>query len=142
MVGGAIARAVAALLPASPWRPAHRAGRQVLHDVAAFLRECATAVREQDTANAAFALASARATQPGLTAWTEALVTGRDITRLSPLRRDTTHVWEAQSALAAGVDRATRNLRVLVSRLLFAIGSDAPLPPPHPGLPAQPRGGT
>ncbi len=134
MVGGATALAVAALLPAAPWRPAHRAGRQVLHDVAASLRECAAAVRERDTATAAFALASARATQPGLTAWTEALGTGRDITRLSPLRRDTAHVWEAQSALAAGVDRAVRNLRVLVRRVLFAIGSDDPLPPPLAGL--------
>lgn len=130
MVGGATALAVAALLPASPWRPAHRAGRQVLQELAAFLRECATALREQDTETAAFALARARATQPGLNAWTEALGTGRDISRLSPLRRDTGHVWEAQSALAAGVDRATRNLRVLVRRVLFALGDADPLPPP------------
>lgn len=82
----------------------------------------------------AFALARARATQPPLNAWTEALGTGRDITRLSPLRRDTAHVWEAQSALAAGVDRATRNLRVLVRRVLFALGDADPLPPAIAGL--------
>jgi uncharacterized membrane protein YgaE (UPF0421/DUF939 family) len=134
MVGGATALAVAALLPASPWRPAHRAGRQVLQDVSAFLRECATALREQDTATAAFALTRARATQPALTTWTEALGAGRDISRLSPLRRDTGHVWEAQSEMAAGVDRATRNLRVLVRRVLFALGDADPLPPPLAGL--------
>lgn len=130
MVGGATALAVAALLPASPWRPAHRAGRQVLQDAAAFVRECAAAVRDQDAATAAFALSRARATQPTLTAWTEALGTGRDITRLSPLRRDTGHVWEAQTMLAAGVDRAVRNLRVLVRRVLFALGDADPLPAP------------
>ena len=134
MVGGATALAVAALLPASPWRPAQRAGAQVLRELAEVVRECARALREQDAASAAFALSRARATQPALDRWNDALVTGRDITRLSPLRRDTGHVWERQSARAAGVDRATRNLRVLVRRVLFALGDADPLPPPLAGL--------
>lgn len=129
LIGGATALAVAALLPASPWRPAHRAGRRVLEDLSAVVRECASAVREQDAATAAFALARARGTQPTLDRWNDALATGRDITRLSPLRRDTAHVWRTQSVLAAGVDRATRNLRVLVRRVLFALGDADPLPP-------------
>jgi uncharacterized membrane protein YgaE (UPF0421/DUF939 family) len=134
MVGGATALVVAALLPASPWRPARRAGAAAMRDLAEVLRDCAGALREQDTASAAFALARARATSPALAAWNEALLTGRDITRLSPLRRDTGHVWEAQSRLAAGVDRATRNLRVLVRRVLFALGDGDPLPAPLPAL--------
>ncbi len=134
MVGGAIALAVAALLPASPWRPAQRAAGQVLRELAEVLRECARALREQDAAAAAFALTRARATQPALERWAEALATGRDISRLSPLRRDTGHVWERESARAAGVDRATRNLRVLVRRVLFALGDADPLPPPLAGL--------
>lgn len=134
MIGGATALAVAALLPATPWRPAHRAGAGVLRELAAVLRDCATALREQDSASAAFALARARGLQPGFDRWVEALTTGRDITRLSPLRRDTGHVWQAQSALAAGVDRATRNLRVLVRRVLFALGDADPLPPPLAAL--------
>lgn len=134
LVGGATALAVAALLPASPWRPAHRAGRAVLLELALVLRECAASLREQDAATAAFALARARATQPALDRWSEALVAGRDITRLSPLRRDTAGVWVTQSTLSAGVDRATRNLRVLVRRVLFALGDADPLPPPLAGL--------
>ena len=134
MIGGATALAVASLLPATPWRPAHRAGAGVLRELAAVLRDCALALREQDSASAAFALARARGLQPSFDRWVEALVTGRDITRLSPLRRDTEHVWEAQSALAAGVDRATRNLRVLVRRVLFALGDADPLPPPLAAL--------
>ena len=134
MLGGLTALAVAALLPASPWRPAHRAARQVLTEQAAVLRECAAALREHDAAKAAFALAHARSTSPALDRWTEALTTGRDITRLSPLRRDTAHVYTTQSRLAAGVDRATRNLRVLVRRVLFALGDGDPLPQAVPGL--------
>ncbi len=134
MVGGATALAVAALLPAAPWGPAHRAARVAIRELAAVLRDTAAALREQDTASAAFALARARATSPALTAWGEALLTGRDITRLSPLRRDTGGVWEAQSRTAAGVDRATRNVRVLVRRVLFALGEGDPLPPALPTL--------
>ena len=134
MVGGATALAVAALLPAAPWGPAHRAARVAVRELAAVLRDTAAALREQDTASAAFALARARATSPALAAWGEALLTGRDITRLSPLRRDTEHVWEAQSRTAAGVDRATSNVQVLTRRVLFALGEGDPFPPSLPGL--------
>lgn len=134
MIGGATALAVAALLPAAPWRNASAVGAGLLRELASVVRECARALREQDPALAAFALARGRATQPVLDRWAEALATGRDITRLSPLRRDTGRVWERQSQLMSGVDRATRNLRVLVRRVLFALGSSDPLPPSLAGL--------
>ena len=134
MVGGAVALAVAALLPASPWKAAHRAARAALRDLAEVLRECAGALREADPGQAAVALRRARATSPALVSWGDALLTGRDITRLSPLRRDTSHAWADQSRLAAGVDRATRNLRVLVRRVLFAVGEAEQLPDALPAL--------
>jgi uncharacterized membrane protein YgaE (UPF0421/DUF939 family) len=134
MVGGAVALAVAALLPAAPWKGAHRAARAALLDLAEVLRECAGAVRDSDPGQAAFALGRARATSPALASWGDALLTGRDITRLSPLRRDTAHEWADQSRLAAGVDRATRNLRVLVRRVLFAVGEAEQMPPSMPDL--------
>jgi hypothetical protein len=134
MVGGLTALAVAALLPATPWRGAQRAGRAVLDDLAAVLRETARAVRETDAATAAFALARARATSPLLARWDEAIGTGRDISRLSPLRRDTAGTGAGLARLGAGVDRATRNLRVLVRRVLFALGDGDPLPGALPAL--------
>ena len=134
MIGGFTALAVAALLPASPWRPAARAGAETLRELALAVRECARAVVSDDASAAAYALTRARATQPGLDRWAEALRTGRDISRLTPLRRDTGRVWEVQSCLAAGVDRSTRNLQVLVRRVLFALGQADPLPPPLAGL--------
>ena len=48
-----------------------------------------------------------RATQAGLDAWSEALTAGREITRLSPLRRDRGGTGPAQTLLHRGVDRAT-----------------------------------
>lgn len=135
MVGGLTALAVAALLPANPWRPAQRAKHALLSDLAASLRESADGARREDPTAAAFALSSVRATQAGLTAWADAVRTGHEITQLSPLRRrDARSTWHRERELAAAVDRATRNLRVLVRRVLFAVGGGEPLPSALPDL--------
>jgi uncharacterized membrane protein YgaE (UPF0421/DUF939 family) len=133
IVGGATALLVAALLPADPWRVARRTGTALLQELAAVLRECAAAIRTDDAAAAAFALTRARATQVRIDGWTEALRTGHEITQLTPLRRDG-GTWDEQSRLASGVDRATRNLRVLVRRVLFALGNGDALPPRLPAV--------
>ena len=129
LVGGATALAVAALLPADPWGVAKRSGTDLLRGLAGALRESAGALRAQDSAAAAYALARARATQPLQDRFADALATGRDISRLSPLRRDTGGTWLRLSQLSSGVDRATRNLRVLVRRVLFSVNTGEDLPP-------------
>jgi hypothetical protein len=51
------------------------------------------------------------------------------------LRRDPGgRTFAAADALQSGVDRATRNVRVLVRRVLFALETDDPLPPALPDL--------
>lgn len=134
MVGGVTALVVAALLPADPWRPALRARRSVLTEVGAALRQCADAVRRADPATAAFALAAMRGTQAGMTAWSDAVTSGLEVRRLTPLRRRSRAHWDDEARLAASADRAVRNLRVLVRRVLFALGSADPLPPSLPEL--------
>ena len=128
LVGGATALLVAALLPADPWRAATTAAHRCLDDLARAARLTATALRSGDAGDAAEALVVARGTQSSLDAWAEALGTGRDITRLSPLRRDRGGTQLAQTRLHSGVDRACRNLRVLVRRVLFALETGERLP--------------
>ena len=135
LLGGATALLVAALLPADPWRRARHDGEAVLLDLARVLSTSADAVRSGDPGLAADALDDARGTGVGLETWAEAVRTGHDISRLSPLRRDPggrTHA--AAHRLQSGVDRATRNLRVLVRRVEFALETDEPLPPMVPDL--------
>jgi uncharacterized membrane protein YgaE (UPF0421/DUF939 family) len=135
MIGGATALAVAALLPADPWRPAVRARRALLTDLSRAVRECADGVRRDDRAAAAYALGHMRSTQAGLTGWADAVRTGHEIIQLSPLRRrGARQVWERESGLASAVDRATRNLRVLLRRVLFAVGEGELLPDALPDL--------
>ncbi len=129
LVGGAIALLVAALLPADPWRTVRRAADRSMRELADAARQCALAVRTGDPAAAAEALVRSRATSAGLDRWAEELRAGHDITALSPLRRDRGHAGERrQAALQAGVDRATRNLRVLVRRVLVALETGEALP--------------
>ena len=129
LAGGATALLVAAVLPADPWRAARHAAQRSLGALAEAARLTAAALRSADPAQAADALGHARATQTGLDAWADALGTGRDITRLSPLRRDRGGTHAAQARLHDGVDRASRNLRVLVRRVLFALETGEQLPP-------------
>lgn len=128
LLGGAVALLVAAVLPADPWRGAGRAAQRSLDQLAVSARACAQAMRDGDPTEAAEALARARGTQADLDTWRDALTTGRDITRLSPLRRDRGGTEAVQTALHAGVDRATRNLRVLARRVLFALETGERLP--------------
>lgn len=121
LAGGAVALLVAALLPADPWRTARRSADRSFAELAAAVRCCALAVRTGDPTEAGEALARARATQAGLDAWDDALLTGRDINRLSPLRRDRGGTADRLATLHAGADRATRNVRVLARRVLFAL---------------------
>ena len=128
LLGGAVALLVAAVLPADPWPAVRRAAVRSLGELADAARACARALRAGDPTDAAEALALVRATQGGLDAWAADLTTGRDISALSPLRRDRGGTHAAQTRLQAGVDRATRNMRVLIRRVLFALETGEQLP--------------
>ncbi len=130
-LGAATALAVAALLPADPWSAARRSAERSFRELAAVARGCAGALRHDDPAEAMAALDGARGTQGGLDAWKEALAAGREISRLSPLRWDRHGHHASLSRLQVGVDRATRNLRVLVRRVVFALETGEEL---YPGL--------
>ena len=132
MIGGAMALLVAALLPANAWRIVHRSSGRYFAELAEVVREVAAGARAMDAGRAAEALTRGRALEPVLAEWTEVLATGREISRLSPLSRDRGEVWARQSRLVVGADRATRNLRVLMRRVVVGIEMEHTLPGPVP----------
>ena len=71
-----------------PWRAAQRSASQYFGELSEVLKEVAGAARVMDGGRVADALARGRALEPVLHTWSEALATGRDISRLSPLRPD------------------------------------------------------
>ena len=134
LVGGATALLVAALLPQDPWRQAQRTRRRYVEELAAVLRDTAAAVRAGSTPAVAEALARGRALEPVLTRWDEALAAGRDTARLTPFRRGSQASWDQGRRLTTGFSRASRNLRVLLRRLVVALESGHALPGALPGL--------
>ncbi|GAC1445166.1 MAG: FUSC family protein [Mycobacteriales bacterium] len=134
LVGGAVALVIAALLSTDPWRDARRLSAAYMADLAAVLREVAAGLRAQSPAAVGVALERARALEPSLTLWQEALASGRETTRLSLLRDDRDDFWGRGLALSRGLTRGTRNLRVLIRRCWAALDSGQSLPTSLPGL--------
>ena len=132
LVGGVLALAVAALLPADPWKHLRRVRTTYLCDFADVLRATGQAVRESSSTEAAEALARGRALDPVLDRWELALAGGRDSARLSPFRRR--GAPEGEERLLVGITRASRNLRVLVRRVTVALETGDPLPAALPEL--------
>jgi uncharacterized membrane protein YgaE (UPF0421/DUF939 family) len=132
LVGGTTALLVAALLPADPWKEARRLRHRYLQDLALVLRDTAGAVRSGSSADAAEALGRGRVLEPVLARWEGALTVGREVSRITPLRRDKGDPRDARLLLA--ITRATRNLRVLVRRVMVALETGDPLPEALPDL--------
>lgn len=128
LVGGATALLVAALLPSDPWKQAKRLQAEYLHELAHVLRDTAAGIRNVATGEAAEALGRGRALEPVLARWKDALTAGRETSRLSPLHRDRGDFWPRSAALHEGLTRATRNLRVMVRRVVVALEMTQPLP--------------
>lgn len=134
LVGGAVALAIAALLSTDPWREARRLSASYMGDLADVLREVAAALRDESAAAVAAALERARALEPTLALWQEALASGRETTRLSLLRDDRDEYWRRGLQLSRGLTRGTRNLRVLIRRASVALQAGQSLPACLPAL--------
>lgn len=134
LVGGAVALAVAAGLPDDPWREARRLRSTYALELARVLRDAAAGIAAGDSVRTLAALERGRALEPVLTRWQDALFTGRETTRISPLRTDRSQFWSDTQRLTIGMSRATRNLRVLVRRSVAALQDGQPLPACLPSL--------
>ena len=128
MTGAVVAIVIAAVLPNDPRRELRARTAAYSARLAGVLEDTARAIREHDPELAARALDAARATQADLDAWAASVAAGHEVSRLSPLRRSGREEVTASERLEAGVDRATRNLRVAVRRVGTALEDGERLP--------------
>lgn len=133
-VGGLVGFAVAALLPANPLAVAHRNGRIVLGSLADALRGVASAVSREDTGACSDVLAQARESQRSVEEFRQALLAGKEIATVAPLRWRRRAELERYDTASVPIDRALRNTRVLARRALAALRDDEPVPKPLPGM--------
>lgn len=128
LVGGAVALVVATVAPATPLRrPRQQAGR-VLVELADLLHEAARSARDGDVERASHTLDRARDTETAMADLRRAAAEGLDVTRSSPLHRRRRGAVQAVADLAEPLDRAVRNVRVLVRRVTVAAWRGEPVP--------------
>ncbi|MDH2428045.1 FUSC family protein [Sphaerisporangium sp. TRM90804] len=137
LTGGVIGIAAVALLPANPIALAHRHARVVLDELADALEGAAEAIAAQDITLAADALDKVRGSQKAVEDLRAALLAGREIAVLSPLRWNARARLRRYQAAATPVDHALRNTRVLLRRTLAAMRDREPM---RHDLPARLRG--
>lgn len=134
LVGGGFALLVAALLSTDPWREARRLQSSYVTELAAVLRDCSEGIRARSSGQVAAALSRGRLLEPVLDRWRDEILTGRETTRLSPLRSHGEAAWQASDQLVVGLTRSSRNLRVLLRRVLVAMQEGQALPDCLPAL--------
>jgi uncharacterized membrane protein YgaE (UPF0421/DUF939 family) len=138
LLGGAVGLAVmAVLLPLNPLTVVRRAADPALDALAAGLHGISAALAARDLDRAETVLADLRAAEATFADFTAAVTAARENSAVAPAR------WRSRSMLAAYGDSADhlvyalRNVRVLVRRVITALGDGEPVPsvlPPALGL--------
>ncbi|CAN7420848.1 FUSC family protein [Knoellia sp. LjRoot47] len=134
VIGGAVALVISVLVPATGLqRPRQKAAR-VVEEIAAILRETATVIRTDDGELAGVTLRRARASEGMLDELQSLASEGVAVVRLSPFRRRHLPGAQAVADLLEPLDRAIRNLRVLVRRALVGTRRGEVIPPAYTAL--------
>lgn len=121
LLGGSIALLASTLLPAHPVRAVERAAQSVLKELAAVLDELSDALRANDVEKAKHALTRVRALDGHDRLWREAVDIGYEITRTAPAYRARRQDLDNYATVAAQMDFAQRNIRVLARAVVRAI---------------------
>jgi uncharacterized membrane protein YgaE (UPF0421/DUF939 family) len=119
LVGGGVAFAVSSLaFPLDPQLHVGRAAQTVFGQLGRALEELATALETGNREQAAAALVAARGLDGDVRELDEALETGRETARSSPLRRPARVELDRYARGARHMDFAVRNARVLARHVL------------------------
>jgi uncharacterized membrane protein YgaE (UPF0421/DUF939 family) len=134
VVGGLVALAAATIAPAAAIRRPRQQAAEVLNELAAILVETADGLRVRDPELVTDALRRARASESLLDDLRSAAEEGVAVVRMSPFRRR--HRGRAQEVadLVIPLDRAIRNIRVLVRRAAVSVWREEQIPDEYPSL--------
>lgn len=129
VIGGLVALLVTALIPRDPRRIAERDARRLVATLSESLDSVVTALRDAHEPAASLALDRLRRTQGHLDAWTQSLDSAIAIARISPFLRRHLPTLRHQARVLAGLDLASRHLRVVTRRIDFLVrdGKDRPV---------------
>jgi len=118
VMGGAVALVAATVVPRAPLRRPREHAARIVRDLARLLRAATDSVEEDNVAHAVATLEDARATETALNDLRAAAREGLDVVRSSPWRRRHRPAVRKMAELVVPLDRAIRNTRVLVRRMV------------------------
>jgi len=128
VVGGSVALLFTLVAPAAPLRRPRQQAARVVEEISGILTDTVRALREKDSDLASATLSRARDSESMLTEARTLSAEGIAVVRLSPFRRRHLPGVQAIADLLEPLDRAIRNLRVLVRRAAIAVWRDEPVP--------------
>ena len=134
VLGGAIALLAATIAPAAPLRRPRQQAAKVVTEIALILGETALALRECNSELAGATLERARRSESALDELRSLSAEGIAVVRLSPFRRRHLPAVQAIADLLEPLDRAIRNVRVLVRRAAVAVWRTEEVPPAYVDL--------
>ncbi len=130
LVGGGVALTVnLVLFPVDPVRMARRAARPLLTELAAVIRDIATALQHADDDEVEDAIVRARGLDALVDRFAEAAAAGNDAALWAPLRRRQRSAHARYGAAASALDLAVRDVRVLARGARRAVDLEAHVPP-------------
>ena len=128
VVGGLVALVAATITPASPVRRPRQRASETVAEVSAVLRDTAVALRARDVDGADDAMDRARESEGMLDDLRDVADDGLAVVRTSPFRRRHLPAVQVIADLLVPLDRAIRNLRVLVRRASIALHTGEQVP--------------
>ncbi|MFI6675031.1 aromatic acid exporter family protein [Kribbella sp. NPDC050470] len=134
VLGGLVALAAATIAPATAIRRPRQQASGVLNELAEILTETAEGLEHKDEAAVTDALRRARNSESLLDNLRSAADEGVAVVRLSPFRRRHRGRVQEIADLVVPLDRAIRNIRVLVRRCAVSVWRDEQMPAEYPVL--------
>lgn len=131
VVGGFVALAAATVTPTAPLQRPRQSAAEVAREIGEILTDTVAALRSRSLPDIEATMTRARESEHKLKALDEAAADGMAVARTSPFRRGHLPAVQAIADLAVPLDRAVRNLRVLVRRARSAIRQDAHVDPSY-----------
>ncbi len=128
LIGGAVALVAATVVPQAPLRRPRVLASQVVRTIGELLRRTVASAQAGDVEEAAAVLASARGTDSLLRDLRTAADEGLSVIASSPFSRSHAPGVRKMVDLVEPLDRAMRSTRVLVRRVVVAVGREERLP--------------
>ena len=128
LICGLVALAFTSLLPRNPIRLSRADSRVLFATIIETLAKLREVLLTADKAAADLALENIRQTQPLVDNWKSSLESAEAIAKISPFYRWAQKEVADQKVLFAGLDLATRNLRVITRRVDFLLEDQSPRP--------------